>query len=446
MGSSSKITRRKALAVGVGMTLASKTLAQPRAAKADDLNVAVIGCGWQARNLVNDLVRVHGVRFVALCDIWTYSARRMSRTLKAYGHEVATYENCRKLLAAQHDLDAVIIATPDWMHAEHTIACLEAGLHVYCESPIAHSLEDAGAMVRKARNSGKLLQIGYQRRSNPRYRHAIDVLHHREAVLGPVNQARTHWHRPLHAHLGWPKKYAIDDRTLAAFGYEDMDHFRNWQWYADYSAGPLLSLCSHQLDACNWTFGTNPDAVTAVGGMDHPQKLGHDNYDNVTSIFEYETQNGPARAIVQLLHTSRLGYFREVLLGHHGALKISELPELGSAMTRSPDAGRVQWQKLMDAGLLEAEQSPRPSDPTTIVNVCVGGPPPGPLPCWPLPAKLSGPPYQPHMENFLDAIRTGAPLRCPAETAYATAVAMLRARDAVAAEKKLRFSPEDFLV
>ncbi|MCH8136742.1 MAG: Gfo/Idh/MocA family oxidoreductase, partial [Proteobacteria bacterium] len=72
-------------------------------------------------------------------------------------------------MANETDLDAAIIAVPDFMHHELTNACLKAGLHVYCEKEMSNDLEKARSMVVTARETGKLLQIGHQRRSNPRY-------------------------------------------------------------------------------------------------------------------------------------------------------------------------------------------------------------------------------------------------------------------------------------
>ena len=97
------------------------------------LNVALIGCGTQGRALAEQIMKDPGIRFTALCDIYAFSQRYTSRRLKAYGHEAKVYEDYRDLLEEEKDLHAAIVATPDWMHAEHTTACLEAGLPVYCE-------------------------------------------------------------------------------------------------------------------------------------------------------------------------------------------------------------------------------------------------------------------------------------------------------------------------
>ena len=77
------------------------------------------------------------------------------------------------MLDKEKQLDAVIIATPDFWHAQHTIDCLKAGKHVYCEKEMSNTLEGARSMVLAQRETGKLLQIGHQRRSNPRYLHCL---------------------------------------------------------------------------------------------------------------------------------------------------------------------------------------------------------------------------------------------------------------------------------
>ena len=93
------------------------------------------------------------------------------------GVEVRAYENYEDLLAKEKDLQAVVVATPDFWHAPITNACLKAGLHVYCEKMMSNTIEGARSMVQTMRETGKLLQIGHQRRSNPRYLFALNRLH-----------------------------------------------------------------------------------------------------------------------------------------------------------------------------------------------------------------------------------------------------------------------------
>ena len=171
--------------------------------------VAIIGSGSQGRNLLLNCLKIPGIRFVAVCDIWPYSRRYAINTLKKYDQVVNGYEDYREMLDKEKHLDAVIVATPDWMHAEHTIACLKAGKHVYCEKEMANTTQSAQEMVRAMRETGKLLQIGHQRRSNPRYWHALKMIE-KDKILGRVTHCYGQWNRPRLYEIGCPKGEELD--------------------------------------------------------------------------------------------------------------------------------------------------------------------------------------------------------------------------------------------
>ena len=129
-----RITRRNFLKssarAGLGVALAGTALGQspsqaaPAAAKsADELRVAVIGCGAQGRVLIESMLRIPSVRIAAICDIWSYSRQYAGNYLKKYGHVANVYEDYRELLAAEKGLQAAVVATPDWVHAEQADAC-----------------------------------------------------------------------------------------------------------------------------------------------------------------------------------------------------------------------------------------------------------------------------------------------------------------------------------
>jgi len=122
-------------------------------AKSDQLNVALIGCGEQGRILTNAALKIPGIRFKAVVDIWGYNRTYAERLLKKFGHDPKPYEDYRQMLAEVTDLDAVIIATPDFKHAEHTVAALKAGKHVYCEKLMSNTVEGARSMVLAARET-----------------------------------------------------------------------------------------------------------------------------------------------------------------------------------------------------------------------------------------------------------------------------------------------------
>src|SRR4051812_31304763 len=98
-----------------------------RAASSDaTLNVALIGCGEQGRVLLNAALKIPDLRFQAVCDIWNYNRTYGERLLKKFGHDAKPFEDYREMLSSGTDLDAVLIATPDFMHAEHANAALRA--------------------------------------------------------------------------------------------------------------------------------------------------------------------------------------------------------------------------------------------------------------------------------------------------------------------------------
>jgi predicted dehydrogenase len=436
---------RSSAAAGLGVALSGPAFGQstpaaaPAAAKgAGELRVAVIGCGAQGRVLIESMLRIPSVRIAALCDIWSYSRQYTGNYLKKYGQAANVYEDYRELLAAEKDLDAAVIATPDWVHAEHTAACLRRGLHVYCEKEMANSLDKARSMVLAARETGKLLQIGHQRRSNPRYIHAIDTLIREKSLLGRVTVAYAQWNRAKADLLGWPEKYAIDQATLDKYGYGSMTEFRNWRLFKKFGGGPMVDLGSHQIDLFSWVHGTPPKSVVASGGLDYYENW--EWYDNVMAIYEFETKQGTARAFYQVQTTTQHGGFYETFMGENGSLVLSEIPERGNWAMREPHA--PEWDSLAKAGLLQSETVPIQKSATKNIYVDVrvtaeAG-------RWPLPVELAKPAHQPHLENFFDAVRNGAPLNCPAELAYESCVAVLKANEAVKARRVMEFRPEQF--
>ena len=134
-----------------------------------------------------------------------YNQKRVVNSLKRFKHELNAYEDYREMLDKEKELDAVIIATPDFWHAQHAIDCLKAGKHVYCEKEMSNTLEGARSMVLAARETGKLLQIGHQRRSNPRYLHCYNKLITEAKLLGRIVTVYGQWNRARDARSRRPR-------------------------------------------------------------------------------------------------------------------------------------------------------------------------------------------------------------------------------------------------
>ncbi|QBG48615.1 Gfo/Idh/MocA family oxidoreductase [Verrucomicrobia bacterium S94] len=411
----------------------------------DQLNIAFIGAGAQGQILMQSCVRIPGIRIKAVCDIWEkYNLRYGTRYIYSQQREMPKgYVDYKEMLANHKDeLDAVVVASPDWMHAEHANACMEAGLHVYCEKEMSNSLEKAATMVKTQRATGKLLQIGHQRRSNPRYLHAIDLLIHEQQLLGQVTTATAQWNRAKADDIGFPAKYPVPAEVLDQYGYNSMMEFRNWRWYKKYGGGPIVDLGSHQIDIFEWVWETNAKSVIASGGNDFYAH--REWYDNVMAIYEFDTPTGTARAFYETQTTTGRGGFSEAFRGTNGYLEIAEVPAQGNAVFREAHAPESQWEELAAKGLIKAKPTAikKTATKNKAVDVRVTEAATG----WPLPIDLSKPAHQPHLENFFNAIRYGTPLNCPAEKGYETAVAVLSVNQAVATSQKIEFKKSDFHV
>ncbi len=431
---------RYTVAAGAGL-LISPVLGQQKASVSNDLNIAMIGMGAQGQVLLNAALKIPNIRFQAVCDIWKdYNLIRSQRLLEKYGHKPRAYEDYRDLLAHEKNLDGVIIATPDFWHAQQTVDCLNAGLHVYCEKEMSNTLEGAQRLVRAARQTGKLLQIGHQRRSNPRYLHSYNRLIKEAQILGRITTINAQWNRGVQPDLGWPQKYAIAPATLQKHGFRSMHQFRNWRWYRGLGGGPIVDLGSHQIDIFNWFLDAQPKSVTASGGTDYYEKNTHEWYDTVLAIYEYETGQGNVRAFYQTITTnSSMGYF-ESFLGDQGTLNISESAGRGGIWREqtAPD-----WTKWVNLGYIEAPvEEAKPKETNAVLDVRETVAPPQHR----LPVEFNDPYHKPHLENFFDAIRGTAKLNCPADVGYETAVTVLKVNEAVEAGRKLFFRPGEFRI
>jgi secreted PhoX family phosphatase len=107
------------------------------------LNVALIGCGAQGQVLLESLQVITSINLVACADIWDYNRKIVMGRQKDAGQPVKGYHDYEELLAGEKNLDAVVVATPDFWHAPVTNACLKAGLHVYCEKMMSNTIEGA---------------------------------------------------------------------------------------------------------------------------------------------------------------------------------------------------------------------------------------------------------------------------------------------------------------
>ncbi|MDI9433777.1 MAG: Gfo/Idh/MocA family oxidoreductase [Planctomycetota bacterium] len=435
---------RSTAAAGAGLVVSSSVAAPAGSANGNAVRVALIGAGAQGEVLLNICLKMSveaGIRFTAVCDVWEdLNLKRAVGLLGRYGHEVHSYVDCREMLDNEKDLDAVLIATPDFCHAEQTVASLEAGLHVYCEAPMSNTIAGARRMVQAARQAGKLLQIGQQRRSNPRYRHGQTQLLEAANLLGRLTAVNGQWHHPARTDRGWARRWALDEATLARHGYASMHQFRNWMWYRALGSGPSVDFGVHQIDVINWFLGGPPRTITARGGTYYYDPKTHEWPDTAMAILEYETDKGLVAVSYETLCTNGYGGHVEVFMGDQGTLELSESAGR-SGVYRDPEA--PDWRKWVRLGLLSepgGEDKTLPSPASIDVQETT------PPARYEIPILLDVPYHQPHLANFFDAIRGRAQLNCSGETAYAGTATALKIVEAIENRQTLELTPDAYRV
>jgi predicted dehydrogenase len=359
--------------------------------------------------------------------------------LEKFGQKVNAYEDYRQMITKEKGLDAVLIATPDFWHAPQTVDCLSAGLHVYCEKEMSNTLEGARRMVRAARQTGNLLQIGHQRRSNPRYLHCYRKLIREAKLLGRITTVNGQWNRAVQPDNTWPKGAVIDGAILRKYGFRTMEEFRNWRWYRHLGGGPVVDLGSHQLDIYNWFLDTKPRTIVASGGIDYYDRKTHEWFDSVLATFEYETPQGKVRAFYQTISTNSNQGYSESFMGDQGTLVISESASRGAAY-REPTA--PEWDRWVSLGYLKAPASEVTKPQTdAVLDVRETLAPPS----FELPVKFDDPYHKPHLENFFNSVRGTEKLNCPPEIGYETAVTVLTVNKAAESGKKITIDPREFV-
>ncbi|MCK6500835.1 MAG: Gfo/Idh/MocA family oxidoreductase, partial [Nitrospira sp.] len=228
--------------------VAPSVLGQDKAAATQSgvpLKVAVIGCGAWGREILNTLARLPSAEVVAVCD----SYQAMLRRAKEPAPKAEALTDYKAILDNK-DIPAVIIATPSHQHKDIVIAALKAGKHVYCEAPLAHTIEDARAIAAAAKEvSTQNFQPGLSLRSDPQRRFLLDFI--RAGAAGKTAFARAQWHKKQ----SWRRTSPNEEREREL----------NWRLAAATSPGLIGEISVHPLDNISWYLDGRPTAVTGFG-------------------------------------------------------------------------------------------------------------------------------------------------------------------------------------
>src|SRR5438876_3733417 len=153
----------------------------------EKLNIAGIGIGGQGGQ---DLNQMASENIVALCDVdWNYAAGIFKKYPNAKQHK-----DYRKMLEEQKDIDAVVVGTPDHLHAFAAMAAIKMGKPVYCEKPLTHSVWEARQLAQGAREQKVATQMGNQGQASEETRRLCELIW--DGAVGPVHEAHIWTDRP----------------------------------------------------------------------------------------------------------------------------------------------------------------------------------------------------------------------------------------------------------
>ena len=245
-------------------------------------------------NIAREAMASGECRMAALCDVdrgqLTQAAEEVA---KLSGDKPKLYKDYRELLAAEKP-DIAIIGTPDHWHALPLIAAVKAGAHVYLEKPIGHTINEGRAMVKAARDAGRVVQVGTHRRVSPHNMSGMQFL--RSGKAGKIGMVRAFVHYP-----GGPGEMTPDSDPPGGLDwdlwcgpaplrpYNKRIHPRGFRQFLDYANGTLGDWGIHWMDQILWwTEEKFPKKVYSSGAR-HIKRDNTDAPDTQVATFEFDS-------------------------------------------------------------------------------------------------------------------------------------------------------------
>lgn len=280
------ISRRKF--VGYGTGLLSSMMFLPRyvlggeqfTPPSDKLNVAIIGTGGRGTEVMKDVIRLRDTHVMAVCDVTeeadysrfyyggkagrgpakeTVDNRYSSDERTKDYPECKVYIDFRDMFEKENGIDAVVVATPDHVHAIACLAAINRGKHVYCEKPLARTVYEARAISEAARKAGVATQMGQQGHSGEGIRQTVEWI--KDGAIGSITEVHSWFNGrfdkrekrpddtpPVPDGMDWnlwlgPAPYRPYHPDYAPF---------TWRAWLDFGTGPLGDMACHNMDPAFW--------------------------------------------------------------------------------------------------------------------------------------------------------------------------------------------------
>jgi predicted dehydrogenase len=273
-GAMQHINRRKFLVTAAAGAVAATQLRSlaAEASAGKKIKLGVIGCGWYGMVDAKAALKAGGAEIVALCDLdREHLAKSADELEKLQGARPKPFKLYEEMLAAP-GLEAVIIATPPQWHALQFIAAVEKGLDVYCEKPLAYDVREGRAMVDAAQKSGRIVQIGFQRRQSPAFQAVRQYIADGKAGRIVHVEAQIHYTAGTLDATPQPPPASLDWDLWCGPGpkipYSPQVGHKNWRLEKTSGHGHLVDWGIHLIDGTRVILGeTTPHAVTVAGGI-----------------------------------------------------------------------------------------------------------------------------------------------------------------------------------
>jgi len=416
-----------AFAIGVGR-LASA--AAPAGAN-EQIRIGLIGCGWRGNVLIgqaNSLAKKHNVKITALCDVWKVNLRNTAaKVKKRCGTEPRQFTRFQDVIALK-DIDAVIIASPDYAHTPTMIAALEANKDVYCEKPMSMEIPLANKALDLARAKNRIVQIGTQRRSEGRWHAAHEEL--KSGILGNITLIDSANHFAPHAR--WARGYGNckpQDVDWDAFLFNrpkrpfDPKLLRRWHHFKEFTNGMSGLWMAHLVDAMHIIMGaTYPRSAVAHGGT-YQWRDGREHSDLFRAILDYPS--GPLSPngfmYTWCMSINNGAGTRYTIHGTQGTIDM-----YGTLVTP---------QQVYDA---KGKASKRNVSIGSNMITPLGGARGTKLKAKPLPSA----PNQNHMDNWLQCLRSRERANADIQYGHQHAVATIMAAAALHQGKRMKYDPD----
>lgn len=418
-----KFLRHSAIASATAAAITTRAHAadQPKPRR-----VGLIGCGWYGKCDLLQLMNIEPVEVVSLCDVdsaMLAEAADLVESRQASGKRPRTYASYTEMLA-EKDLDIVLVDTPDHWHALPMIAAVKVGADVYVQKPTGCDVLESKAMLDAARSTGRVVQVGTQRRSTP---HLIEAKTRvvDEGLLGEIAFAEVCCYYHMRA-----KKNPPDTTPPANLDYEawtgpapmrpynELVHPRSWRAFMEYGNGIVGDMCVHMLDMIRWQLGLGwPMRISSTGGILVDTESKANISDTQTATFDFDDLD------VTWTHRSWGDApdpefpWAGVIYGTKGTLKLSV-----NKYEFSPRGG---GKKLTGDAVIELDRYP--TDEADQKK-------------WRLELHVASA-IRGHMRDFLDAIDNRTRPVADIEQGHISSAACIMANNAMELGRTIRFDP-----